>query len=86
MSSKQLIVISVIFISFGFAFGHSVGTDQQIKKYEELRGINNTLYKVIEKKDKSYDELMQQTIEYKWLYESCQTMFGDYQDRYELGD
>ncbi len=39
MTNKQLVVIIVyllIFGGFGFAFGHSIGTDQQIKKYEAL--------------------------------------------------
>lgn len=37
----------------------------------------------IEQQTNKNDELMQKTIEYKWLYEDCQTMFGDYQDRVE---
>lgn len=32
-----------------------------------------------------YNELIQENDEYKWLYESCQTMFGDYQDKVKMG-
>ena len=49
-------------------------------KYQEQLWINNNLYTVIQDKDKSYNELEQQTIEFKWLYESCQTQYGDYQE------
>lgn len=84
MKNKGLIAIAIYLIMMfiaGFGFGWTVYEE----KYEELKGINNNLHTVLELKDKSYDELMQQTIEYKWLYESCQTLFGDYQDKVEAG-
>lgn len=74
MNNKQIIVILIyllIFGAFGFSWGHSVGTHQQLDKINELE---------IEK-----ENLEQSKIECQWLYESCLTSYGDYQDRYELG-
>ena len=65
----------------GVGFGCMMFED----KYKEQLEINNNLYSVIQDKDKAYYELEQQMIEYKWLYESCQTLFGDYQDKVEAG-
>lgn len=84
MKNKGLIAIAIYLIMMfiaGFGFGWTVYEE----KYEELKGINNNLHTVLELKDKNYDELMKKMIEYKWLYESCQTMFGDYQDKVEAG-
>ena len=88
MTNRQIRVIVIYMLMFGliaFALGREIGVGQQIKKYEELQAINNNLYNVIQSKDKSYNELEQKMIEYRWLYESCQTMFGDYQDKVEAG-
>ena len=76
MSNKQLLVVALIFVGFGFAFGHSVGTDQQAKINESLQTEYNEL-------KQNYDNLEK---EYKWQLESCYTQLGDLQDRYELGD
>lgn len=76
MSNKQLLVVALIFVGFGFAFGHSVGTDQQIKINESLQTEYNEL-------KQNYDNLEK---EYKWQLESCYTQLGDLQDRYKLGD
>ena len=81
MTNREIRVTIIYMLIVGliaFALGREIGVGQQ-------QAINNNLYTIIEKKDKSYDELMQQTIEYRWLYESCQTMFGDYQDKVEAG-
>ena len=84
MKNKGLVAITIYLIMMfvaGFGFGCTVYTD----KYEELKGINNNLYYVIEELENNYDELEQKMIEYRWLYEDCQTTFGDYQDRVEAG-
>lgn len=75
MSNKQLLVMALIFIGFGFAFGHSVGTDQQIKTNESLQTEYNEL-------KQNYDIL---EIQYKRDLDACYTQFGDYQDRVEAG-
>lgn len=76
MSIKQLLVVALIFAGFGFAFGHSVGTDQQVK-------INESLQTEYDELKTNYDIL---EIQYKRDLESCYTQLGDLQDRYELGD
>ena len=76
MSIKQLLVVALIFVGFGFAFGHSVGTDQQAKINESLQTEYNEL-------KQNYDTL---EIQYKRDLECCYTQLGDLQDRYELGD
>ena len=84
MKNKGLIAIAIYLIMMfiaGFGFGWTVYEGN----YEELKGINNNLYHVIQDKDKAYYELEQMMIEYRWLYESCQTQFGDYQDKVEAG-
>ncbi len=83
MKSKLIGFIFYILLMWGMGVygGYLIFED----KYNEQLEINKNLYNVIQKKDSSYDELMQQTIEYRWLYESCQTMFGDYQDKVEAG-
>ena len=75
MTIKQILVICLIFISFGFAFGHSVGTDQQYKINAQLKAEYDEL-------KTNYDVL---EIQYKRDLESCYTQLGDLQDRYELG-
>ena len=84
MKNKGLVAIAIYLIMMyaaGFGFGWTIYKE----KNEELKGINNNLYYVIQDKDKAYYELEQMMIEYRWLYESCQTMFGDYQDKVEAG-
>lgn len=61
MSNKQLLVLVLIFVGFGFAFGHSVGTDQQVK-------INQTLQTEYNELKQNYDNL---EIQYKRDLESC---------------
>lgn len=88
MSNREIRVIVIYMLIVGlctFALGREIGVNQQLKKYEELKATNNNLYNLIQSKDKSYYELELKMIEYKWLYESCQTMFGDYQDKVEAG-
>mgnify|MGYP003300061895 CR=1 FL=1 len=71
MSDKQLLVITLIFVGFGFAFGHSVGTDQQVKINESLQTEYNEL-------KQNYDILESQ---YKKDLESCYVQL----ERYERG-
>ncbi len=78
MTSKEIWVLVTYLIMFwlmGFAFGHSVGTNQQ---YE----INNQLKIEYDELKENYDNL---ETEYKWRLEACYTQLGDLQDRYELG-
>ena len=73
MNNKQIIVILIYLLivgAFGFSWGHSVGTHQQLDKIKKL--------------ETEKENLEQGKIEYQWLYESCLTSYGDYQDRYEL--
>ena len=81
MKGRVITITVYLLMMFGVGFG--TGYTVMEEKYEKLQAINNNLYTVIETKDKSYDELLQQTIEYRWLYEDCLTMFGDYQDKVE---
>lgn len=84
MKNKELVATTIYLIMMyvaGFGFGWIIYGE----KYEELKGINNNLYHVIQDKDKAYYELEQMMIEYRWLYEDCQTQFGDYQDKVEAG-
>lgn len=71
MSSRQLIVIGLIFMGCGFAFGHHVGTEQQYK-------INNQLRIEYDELKANYDNL---EMEYNWRLESCYIQLGDLQDR-----
>ena len=71
MSIKQLLVITLIFVGFGFAFGHSVGTDQQSEINESLQTEYNEL-------KQNYDTL---EIQYKRDLESCYVQL----ERYERG-
>ena len=79
MKNKGLIAIAIYLIMMfiaGFGFGCIVNKE----KYEELKGINNNLYHVIQNKDKAYYELEQMMIEYRWKLESCYQQIGDMQD------
>lgn len=81
MKNKGLVAITIYLIMMfvaGFGFGWTVYEE----KYEELKGINNNLYNVIQKLENNYDRL---EIQYKRDLEDCQTMFGDYQDKVEAG-
>ena len=83
MKNKMRTIIIYLLIVWGFGFiGGYIFTKD---KYQEQLDINNNLYHVIQDKDKSYYELEQMMIEYRWLYEDCQTQFGDYQDKVEAG-
>lgn len=61
MSSRQLLVMGLILIGFGFAFGHSVGTDQQYK-------INAQLKKEYDELKENYDKF---ELQYKRDLEAC---------------
>ena len=77
MSKKQIFVVVVYLLMFGacgFAFGHSVGTEQQYK-------INTQLKEEYDELRNNYDNL---EIEYKWRLESCYTQLGDLQDKIEI--
>ncbi len=78
---RTLIIYLLVMWGFGFAGGVMFMQD----KYQEQLYINDTLNLVIKDKDKVYYELEQMMIEYRWQYESCQTQFGDYQDKVEAG-
>lgn len=83
MSNRHLRITIIYMLMFGlctFGLGRTIGVDQQTKKYEELKAINNNLYHVIQDKDKSYYELEQMMIEYRWKSESCYQQMGDMQD------
>ena len=69
MDKKELLVICIyllIFSGVGFAFGHSVGTDQQVK-------INKSLQTEYNELKQNYDTLERQ---YKRDLESCYTQLG----------
>ena len=83
MKNKMRTIIIYLLIVWGF--GCIGGIMLMTDKYQEQLKINNNLYHVIQSKDNAYDELEQMMIEYRWKYESCQTMFGDYQDKVEAG-
>ena len=70
----EVMLFLIVFGVYGFAFGHSVGTDQQAKINESLQTEYNEL-------KQNYDML---EIQYKRDLESCHTQLGDLQDRYEL--
>ena len=76
MSNKQIIVISIIFIGFGFAFGHSVGIDQQSK-------INAQLKTEYDELKENYDIL---EIQYKRDLEACYQQMGDMEDDYDVNN
>ena len=83
MKNKMRTIIIYLIIVWGFGvFGGIMFMED---KYQEQLDINNTLYHAMQDKDKAYYELEQKMIEYRWKYESCQTLFGDYQDRVEAG-
>ena len=67
MTNKQLLVVALIFVGFGFAFGHSVGTDQQVK-------INKSLQTEYNKLKQNYNTL---EIQYKRDLESCYVQLGE---------
>lgn len=85
MKNKGLVVIATYLImmwGFGFVGGYFFMED----KYEELKAINNNLYNVIQNKDKSYYELEQIMIEYRWKLDSCYQQMGDMQDDYDVNN
>ena len=83
MTNKQILVVVAYLLIFGgagFAFGHSVGTNQQSK-------INNQLRVEYDELRNNYDglEINNDTLitELKWQLESCHQELGDLQDRME---
>ena len=76
MSKKQIIVITIIFSAWGFAFGHSIGMDQQYK-------INKQLKIEYEELETNYNTL---EIQYKRDLESCYTQMGDMEDDYDVNN
>lgn len=78
MNNKQLLVSILYFIIIAncwFVIGYNIGFDKQSKINESLQTEYNEL-------KQNYDIL---EIQYKRDLESCQTLLGDLQDRYELG-
>lgn len=67
MTTKQIVVLALIFVGFGFAFGHSVGMDQQSK-------INHSLQTEYNELKQNYDTL---EIQYKRDLESCYVQLGE---------
>lgn len=85
MSNREIRVVIIYVLLFGictFAFGRTIGVEQQTEKYEELKAINNNLYEVIEKQKNNYNEL----VECKWKLDSCYQQLGDMQDDYDVNN
>lgn len=85
MTNRQIRIATIYMLMVGlctFSLGRTVGVEQQLKKYEELKAINNNLYNVIQKQTNSYSELA----EYKWQLESCYQQIGDMQDDYDVNN
>lgn len=85
MKNNELVIVAIYLIAMyvaGFGFGWAIYKE----KYEELKGINNNLYYVIQDKDKAYYELEQQMTEYRWKLDSCYQQIGDMQDDYDVNN
>ena len=82
MKNKILIPL-VIYLLMMFGVGFGFGWTVYEGKYEELKGINNNLYKAIEKLENNYDVL---EIQYKRDLESCYQQMGDMQDDYDVNN
>lgn len=69
----NLLFYGVLILGFigNYTFGYFWGVRTQQDEIKELQTQAETLEK--------------EKTEYKWLYESCQTTFGDYQDKVESG-
>ena len=71
----EVMLYLIVFAVYGFVFGSHVEREKQSKTNESLQTEYNEL-------KTNYDIL---EIQYKRDLESCQTLLGDMQDRYELG-
>ena len=86
MTNKQVRVVIIYMLIFGlctFATGRYMGSEQQIKKYEEQKYINESVYKAYEELRNNYDIL---EIQYKRDLESCYQQMGDMQDDYDVNN
>ena len=69
---RILLFYLILFGACGFAFGHSVGTEQQQK-------INSQLKTEYDELKENYDAL---ETDYNWRLEACHIQLRDLQDRY----
>ena len=86
MTNRQIRITIIYMIMFGlctFALGRSVGVSQQLKKYEEQKYINESVFKAYEELRNNYDVL---DIQYKRDLESCYQQMGDMQDDYDVNN
>lgn len=85
MTNRQIRVIVIYMLMVGlcaFALGREIGVNQQLKKYEEQKYINESVFKAYEELRNNYDIL---EIQYKRDLEACYTTLGNYQDKVEAG-
>ena len=76
-----ILMYFLIFSGFGFAFGHSIGTEQQQKINAQLKIEYDELKNNYDGLEITKDGLI---AELEWYLQNCHTQIGNLQEMYEL--